>query len=585
MRFPSLALLAERAAVVARRFPLTLLAGAVAATAAIISTEATRQDDWVRLTFVAALGLPATIALRLLAERRRWSPAPRLLAPALGLVLLAGFHAIWPGPDQKHEAIRYFQLSAVVHLAVAFLPLTGSPDSLAVWQYNRRLFLGFLRAVVFSAVLFVGISIALAALDQLFGVDVEEETYLRIWFVMAFVVNTWIFLADVPRDLDALAQDTDYPRALKVFAQYILTPLVFGYLLILLAYLVKLVAGTEWPSGWIGWLVSSVAVTGLLGFLLVHPLRTDPGETWIRTYARWLFVGLIPAALMLLVALWKRIEPYGLTEPRVLAVLLGTWLLGIAIRFSLRPTSGIRLIPSSLALLLVLTLYGPQSVTGVSVASQRNRLRNHLARDPMGGDDAAQASAALRFLLEHQAGGAIAAAVGRELPPIDWESVRHRGAPRDSAGTRIMALAGARYIPEYAALGPDGTFHLGADRSAPTLVTGFDWVLALHSGDVGVNPAGGDTVAVRFDSATGIAQVQVGADTMRFDLMPVIERVVDSIPAGRAIRADLLQADAIPGGRKARLMLERLGGGRNEGSLVIRNWSGSLLLGARDKED
>jgi hypothetical protein len=581
MRFASLALLVERAAAVARRFPFSLIAGGVAATSAIIAVDGVGQDQWVRLAFVASLGLPTTIALRLLAERRKWSTSLQWLAPGLGLLALASFYAAWPGPEPKHETIRYLQLSAAVHLAVAFLPLAGARGSLGFWQYNRRLFLGFLRAVVFSGVLFVGIAVALASVDQLFGVDIEEETYARIWFVMAFVVNTWIFLADVPEDLDALADDTGYPRPLKVFAQYILTPLVFAYLLILLAYLVKIVAGTEWPSGWIGWLVTSVAVTGLLGFLLVHPLRADPAETWIRTYARWLFVGLIPAAIMLLLALWKRIEPYGLTEPRVLGVLLGVWLLSIAVRFTLKPDTAIQLIPSSLAALLLLTLYGPLSVTRASVTSQQSRLRDHLAQATPGTTDMVQASAALRFLLEHRAGSAIAAAVGRELPPLDWESAS-RGVPRDSAGSLIMALAGARYVPEYLAASPDGTFHLGADRSAPMPVTGFDWVLPMHSGDLSVNPAVGDTIAVQFDSVTGIAQVQVGADTLRFELLPVVERLVDSIPAGRPIRAELLQADAMPGGRKARLMVEVLGGGRRGSSTVIRHWSGSLLIASRE---
>ena len=367
-----------------------------------------------------------------------------------GLLGLAAFFLIWPGIERRHEVIRYLQLSAALHLSVAFLPFLGVSETLAFWQYNRRLLLGFLRAGVFSAVLYVGVAIALAALDKLFGVDVASETYFRIWFVLAFLVNTWIFLAVVPERLPELEHDREYPRALKIFAQYILTPLAFTYLVILLAYLVKIVAGGEWPSGWIGWLVASVSVTGLLGFLLVHPLRTDPAEAWIRTYSRWLFVGLIPAALMLLVAFWKRILPYGLTEPRLLGVVLGLWLLGIAVLFTVRSATSIRIIPVTLAAVLLLMLYGPLSLTRLSVNSQGRRLARMLQPSTPAQVQAREGSAALRFLMDHNAGEEIATAIGREVPPVDWAAVPRYGTERDSLARMVMELAGARYVPEYA---------------------------------------------------------------------------------------------------------------------------------------
>jgi hypothetical protein len=238
MRFPSISFLVEQAWAVLRRFPWTLTAGTVAATAAIVASTSGSDDDWLRTTFVAALGLPMTVALGLLGEQRGWPNGARAVAQLAGFGALIAFWFAWPGIDKTYEAIHYLQVSAAVHLSVAFLPFLGRGESGAFWQYNRRLFLGFLRAVVFSAVLFAGLAVALGALDKLFGVDVPSEMYFRIWLVIAFVVNTWIFLASVPRDLGALESDTDYPRALKVFAQYILTPLAFTSLVILLAYLV-----------------------------------------------------------------------------------------------------------------------------------------------------------------------------------------------------------------------------------------------------------------------------------------------------------------------------------------------------------
>ena len=580
MRFPSIDLLAAQALAVLRRFPWTIAVGLAAATLAIIATTTGADDDFWggRLALTAALGLPATIAATLLAETRKWSAAARLGLPAAALALIALFGAVWPGIDEKHHAIRYFQLSAAIHLAVAFLPFLGTRESVAFWQYNRRLFLGFLKAAVFSAVIFVGVAIALGALDKLFGVDVESESYLRIWIVCAFVINTWIFLSTVPVDLEALEADTEYPRALKVFAQYILTPLAFTYLVILLAYLVKIVAGTEWPSGWIGWLVTSVAVTGLLGFLLVHPLRGDPEEGWIRTYARWLFIGLIPAAIMLLVAFWKRILPYGITEPRYLGLVLGIWLLGIAVLFTVRPATSIRTIPVTLSLLLLLVLYGPVSATSMSLRSQAGRLERLRQTAATDRESAAEASAALRFLMDHRDEGRIAAALGVEVPAVDWDSLPRYGDRRDSLATRVMRLAGIPYVARYVRMGEDEQFFVSGHEGAVLQVSGYDYLRRVNS-SIGRTPgaAAEDSSQTIFDSLTGRARILVGTDTFTFELAPFVASIADSIPVNRAMPSERMWVDEASGYGRARLRLDGIGGRRTGDSLRIHHWNGTLL--------
>jgi hypothetical protein len=578
MRFPSIATLVANAATVLRRFPWTLLAGGVAAIAGVVASTAGAHDEATRLTFVAALGLPLTLALALLGEARDWGPGRRTGVLLAGIAGLAAFFLGWRGIEVAHEAIRYFLLSAALHLTVAFLPFLGAEEPLGFWQYNRRLFLGFLRAVVFSGVLFVGVAIALGALDKLFGVHIDGETYFRIWLIVAFVVNTWIFLAAVPPDLAALGRDTDYPRALKVFAQYILTPLAFTYLVLLLAYLIKIVAGGEWPSGWIGWLVASVSVTGLLGFLLVHPLRADPSEGWIRTYARWLFVGLVPSALMLLVAFWKRIVPYGLTEPRVLGLVLGFWLLAIAVLFTARAGASIRIIPISLAGLLLLTLYGPASLTEVSIKSQGRRLARLLRAGHPTELDAREASAALRFLIDHRAGDEIAVRIGRPLPPIAWKSVPRHGSDRDSLGRRIMALRRLEYVPEY---GPRGTGWFQVSNNDPLPVAGFDWVLPASAGDTTTRVAGPDSVAVIGHLGSSVVRVRVGADTLVFDLRPLARGGASSIPASGRGASAMLRVEAVAGAWRGVLSLNQLNARRSGDSVLVNYWSGWVLLGRR----
>jgi hypothetical protein len=61
------------------------------------------------------LGLPLTFGLTLLAEERHWSAVRSAALNAAGAALRLLFYLV-SGPEQKHELIRYFHLSAGLHL-------------------------------------------------------------------------------------------------------------------------------------------------------------------------------------------------------------------------------------------------------------------------------------------------------------------------------------------------------------------------------------------------------------------------------------------------------------------------------------
>lgn len=592
MRFPSVAALSERARAVLFRFPWVLTSGAVASAAALVSMDRSGEGEefWIRLCFTAMLAIPLTVALTLLAQVRRWDGWRKTGLIALGIVGLIWFLLTWPDPEQKHLMIRYIQVSAALHLLVSFLPFLGVAERSGFWQYNRRLFEGFLRAVLFSGVLFVGLAIALGALDKLFGVDIEGQTYLRLWFVIAFVVNTWIFLAGVPDDLE-MEGDDSYPKALKVFTQYILTPLVAIYLVILTAYLVKILVTGTWPNGWIGYLVSSVAATGILGFLLVHPLRTHESEGWIRTYARWMFVGLIPAAIMFLLALWKRVQPYGFTELRFLGVLLGVWLLGLAIAYSVRRNQGIRIIPVSLAIILLLTAFGPMSATHVSIRSQASRIRTLLEThdaavadgqaSPLTIEDRAQMSDALRFMLERndtKAVGKIFGARAGTIAPLP----RPRGRLDliDSTAMSVMRSAGLEYLHAYY-YQPVDNFSLEPPSDGTALpIAGYDYVIRLSGNDTATVVLRADTLSVQYDSASrGLQLRRGGQDLLRFSLGSLADSIIDTEPGERS----QLPLKLVTEGDSLRglLVLGWISGEKRDEKVRIWSWRGDLYLGGK----
>jgi hypothetical protein len=230
----------------------------------------------------------------------------------------------------------------------------------------------------------------------------------------------------------------------------------------------------------------------------------------------------------------------------------------------------------TLAAVLLLTLYGPFGLTRLSVNSQARRLARTLEPSAPTEEREREASAALRFLIDHNAGEAIARAIGREIPPVDWASVPRYGTERDSLARMVMELAGARYVPEYGSQ-PDGWFHLNS--GGPIRVTGYAWAVQVGANDPSAHVLDGDTVQVVAQGGIGTVRVRVDRDTLVFDLRPVVERYADSALTRAGTMVGRIEVEAAGETRRAALVLTNLSGQRAGDSLATVYWSGTLLLG------
>ncbi len=383
MRLPSLDFVLGAGTAAARRFPLVLAAALTSAAAAVFLIGADDGEiGLIRLLMAAQLGIPLLLALGLTAERwpdlrRRW------LLTGLGVVALVAYGLTLPARQEGVPIVRFALFNIAAHLAVCFLPLWRLAGEHAFWQFNKTLFLRLLAGLVFSLALMLGLSVALLALDKLFGLTVDGEVYPRLYALTLFIFNTWYFLAGVPARLVELESLRDHPPLLRIFAQYILAPLVAVYLALLTAYLVKVLVTAQWPSGWIGWLVSSVGAAGLASLALLHPLTLEGRQKWIAVYARLYFILLLPAVAMLLLSVGKRIGQYGITEARYLLTVLALWLGAVALLGALGRLKSLRPLPLSLCLLALLASAGPWGAFSVSRHSQLGRLETLLSTGGM----------------------------------------------------------------------------------------------------------------------------------------------------------------------------------------------------------
>ncbi|NNG16292.1 MAG: DUF4153 domain-containing protein, partial [Gemmatimonadales bacterium] len=494
MRFPSLKLLVSAASASFVRFPLVLVAACTVTVTAMLAIEEVGEDTAPRLITAALLGLPLFTALGLWTERRTWQLTTRLVVSLIGLAALLFFFLLWPGWSEVVAFTRFAQFLVAFHLLVAFLPYFGIEEQNGFWQYNRFLFLRFLTAALYSAVLYVGLTIALVALDQLLGIDIPDQSYGHLFFLIAGIVHPWVFLSGVPKDFSALDRLQEYPLGLKVMAQYILMPIVLIYLVILTVYMGKIIITQDWPSGWIGYLVSSVATVGMLSLLLLHPIQEQEENLWVQTYGRWFYVALFPSIIMLLLAVGKRVDQYGFTERRYFLVVLAAWLFGIALYYTIRRSKNIKVIPASLFVVAVLTAFGPWSAYRVSQRSQTDRLAGHLGRAGMLQDgilrpatgevsfeDRREIGEILTYLIWTHGSRTIAPWFQGELPAIDTAGLE--AAKRESRAIGrtqvIMKHLNVAYVSRAEAREPT-SFRYSTRRGVDlTPITGYDYMFRL----------------------------------------------------------------------------------------------------------
>lgn len=555
----------------------------------------------VRLMFTSALGIPLFLVIALAIEQTACAAAVRIACMAAGLVLLGLYHGATIGTLTQNHYVRYFQLALAAHLAAAFVAFIREARPDRFWQFNKSLFTRFLLSTLYAYVLFFGAALALSAVDRLFDVKIKGEVYSDLWIFCVFVFQTWHFLAGVPEiHSPQLSASDNYPNGLKIFAQYLLIPLITVYGVILYVYLGKVCVTGKWPEGLVGWMVSAMAVGGIFNLLLIQPVKEQDGNRWMRVYEKVFYASMVPLIGMLFASLYIRVRQYGFTERRYLLAVLGLWLLGVAIYFLARKAADIRRIPQSLCALALITSFGPWGAYSVSLHSQMARLERLLVKNGLIKEgrvakiegvitfaDRKEISATLDYIIRNHGLDPLEAwfepewIAGQRKEFIDHPTFF--GVTRHSAAafTKLMGFdyAGGR------SGGPSAQhFYYHADRiNREMVVDGFETLAVIRYGhDTTSLTLMGDTCLALLDRERGIisivrlpdaplAAIDAGAVARSIWERPGMEKF------GHAADFSDLTYDTETPTIRARFVFERLNGEVESDRLRVTNYSGYLL--------
>lgn len=337
-------------------------------------------DEALPWMLAQGMGISLFFALHTVSRYRKLSRAVTggILALGIGVLYLIGYHFDYMMSMVFEETmvLEVFGYALASHLLVAFLPFFRKNTLNGFWQYNKSLFLRAFTTILYTGVLFAGLSGAIAAIQELFDVEFTGKIFAYLWFVMAFPVSALIFCAGVPLadDIDALESSSDLPSGLRLFVQFVLLPLVVVYLCILYAYMGKIMLSWTLPQGWVTILIMAFSVIGMLAMLLVHPFQQLTEHAWIKVITKNYYRSLLPLLVLQYVAIFTRISDYGFTSARWAVVAITAWLTFITVYKVFFKGKNIILIPYTLCAVAILFLIGPLSHKSISVWSQTAKI-------------------------------------------------------------------------------------------------------------------------------------------------------------------------------------------------------------------
>lgn len=338
--------------------PVELLVLLHAATAVVVKTSPTFLEP-------APYALFATVAAFCLSFHRHrsgwWMAAYWAVLPLYALTALL--------PDAWHQSTEFFMLCALMPLVYLIARGTVADE-----RFSARFF-GMVRSYVIA----IGIAVILMVLLFLIYESVAL-LFLKKYFEVYPYIFSFCFVLLAPMlfiGLEGTDSDPEGTRLEGALVNYVLTPALLIYNVMLYVYLATIVIRWELPNGSVATMVSAFMVVAVAVKWLRPRLQRQP----LQWYFRWFALFALPLVVLYWVAVGYRIGQYGLTIDRCILVAVGAvmslWTVLDLIRMRHLPFGTAAL---TVLLGVVLAVGGPLSARQVSLRSQLATVRSHAAK-------------------------------------------------------------------------------------------------------------------------------------------------------------------------------------------------------------
>ena len=308
-----------------KRFPLAV-AFAIFTTIAFIyvfESHSLLTDSkllfWLFFYPIAATMIALTISL-VQESRKKFSIIPHVVAEAVWLAVSIALTFYYVSTDNNTE-ITYVLVTGLfiyttVFLSIFIAPFFKQKDENGFWVFLMKNAKAAVIASAISAVLLIAIEGLLLGFFNLFDIKVSDKPFIYSAIICSCTIFPILFFSGIP-SIDECLQEAPALNKFQTSAnKFLFLPVISLYIILLYAYIAKIIIQWEMPKGMVSYLVSASMMLMLLRVTLTLPERINPKPSFEKTLLKILPAACIPLVILMSVGIMRRISDYGISEDR-----------------------------------------------------------------------------------------------------------------------------------------------------------------------------------------------------------------------------------------------------------------------------
>jgi hypothetical protein len=346
-----------------RRFPVELALGVAFFIIAVWDSETSAWNDAARQYESAVNGdilwlfVPLMTLTFWLHRVNRWAYIASffLFLPLMALDLK---------PFLWTYGYAFTYLLAGILLIVGNKRLDNRPFAAHALHVVTQLFFG----LIISGILTLAVLAIVASFFYIFGIDEPKNLYQYIYQFIWFVLAPQVCCTLIRQNEDEVSEPF---KVLRLILNFILSPAVIIYTVILYTYFIKIVFEWDLPKGGVAWMVMGFITVALIG-RVAQSILSQRYYDWF--YSRFTLIA-IPPLIMYWIGSIYRIRLYSFTESRFYLMVAGVLMTLFVLMLWKERTRRYQLMALIFGAAIILFTYIPGiSAKSIGLSCQQQRL-------------------------------------------------------------------------------------------------------------------------------------------------------------------------------------------------------------------